>query len=186
MASWNPIQYGAFLEWRTRPSRDLAQRVNIVAPRNIVDLGCGPGNSTAVCAERWPSASILGLDSSSEMIATARATQPERRWTVGDISEWALQPLKPDEQVDLIFSSAALQWIGDHATAFPRLAEKLSPGGVLAVQMPALRRDAQSDYAGNGRRGPMASMVSRWSGQGMALAPVRVLLRDPRARYEVA
>lgn len=137
MASWNPIQYGTFLEWRTRPSRDLAQRVTIFEPRNIVDLGCGPGNSTAVCAERWPSASILGLDSSPEMIATARATQPDRRWTVGDISEWALQPLKPGEQVDLIFSSAALQWIADHGTVFPRLAEKLSPGGVLAVQMPA-------------------------------------------------
>jgi trans-aconitate 2-methyltransferase len=114
----------------------LVQRINI-EPRQIVDLGCGPGNSTAVCAERWPSASILGLDSSLEMIAAARAAQPDRRWAVGDIGEWVLQPLKPGEHVDLIFSSAALQWIDDHATVFPRLVEKLSPGGVLAVHMPA-------------------------------------------------
>jgi trans-aconitate 2-methyltransferase len=137
MASWNPTQYGIFLDWRTRPSRDLAQRINIAAPRQIIDLGCGPGNSTAVCSERWPAASIRGLDSSPEMIASARAAQPDRCWTVGDIGEWALQPLKPEEQVDLIFSSAALQWIDDHATVFPRLIEKLSPGGVLAAQMPA-------------------------------------------------
>jgi trans-aconitate 2-methyltransferase len=137
MASWNPTQYGAFLDWRTRPSRDLAQRINITAPRRIIDLGCGPGNSTAVCAERWPAASILGLDSSPEMIASARASQPDRCWMIGDIGEWALQPLGTGEQVDLIFSSAALQWIEDHATVFPRLLEKLSPGGVLAVQMPA-------------------------------------------------
>jgi trans-aconitate 2-methyltransferase len=137
MASWNPAQYRTFLEWRTRPSRDLAQRINIAAPRQIVDLGCGPGNSTAVCAERWPAASILGLDSSPEMIAAARAAQPDRCWAVGDIGEWAFQPSKPGEQVDLIFSSAALQWIEDHATVFPRLVEKLAPGGVLAAHMPA-------------------------------------------------
>jgi trans-aconitate 2-methyltransferase len=137
MASWNPTQYGAFLDWRTRPSRDLVQRINLTAPRKIVDLGCGPGNSTSVCAERWPEASILGLDSSPEMIAAARAANPDRCWAVGDIGEWALQPLEPEEQVDLIFSSAALQWVDDHGSVFPRLLEKLSPGGVLAVQMPA-------------------------------------------------
>jgi trans-aconitate 2-methyltransferase len=101
-----------------------------------MDLGCGPGNSTAVCAERWPAASIVGLDSSPEMIASARASQPDRCWMIGDIGKWALQPPKPGERVDLIFSSAALQWIDDHATVFPRLVEKLSPGGVLAAQMP--------------------------------------------------
>jgi trans-aconitate 2-methyltransferase len=71
------------------------------------------------------------------MIASARASQPDRCWIVGDIGEWILQPPKPGEQVDLIFSSAALQWVDDHATVFPRLIEKLSPGGVLAAQMPA-------------------------------------------------
>src|SRR4051812_27960204 len=133
MANWSPTQYGTFLDSRTRPSRDLAQRINIAAPRQIIDLGCGPGNSIAVCAERWPQASILGLDSSPEMIAEARAAQPHRCWAVGDIGEWASQPSNPGEQVDLIFSSAALQWIDDHGTVFPRLLEKLSPGGVLAA-----------------------------------------------------
>jgi trans-aconitate 2-methyltransferase len=71
------------------------------------------------------------------MIAAARAAQPDRSWAVGDIGEWALQPLKPGEQLDLIFSSAALQWVEDHATLFPRLIQKLSPGGILAAQMPA-------------------------------------------------
>lgn len=137
MASWNPALYGTFLDWRTRPSRDLVERINITAPQRIIDLGCGPGNSTAACAERWPAASILGLDSSPEMIASARASHPDRSWMVGDIREWALQPANPREQVDLIFSSAALQWVDDHATVFPHLLGKLSPGGMLAVQMPA-------------------------------------------------
>jgi trans-aconitate 2-methyltransferase len=137
MAIWNPTQYGTFLDWRTRPSRDLEQRINITAPQRIIDLGCGPGNSTAECAERRPAASILGLDSSLEMIASTCAIPPDRCWIVRDIGEWVLQLSKPGEQFDVIFSSAAFQWVGDHATVFPRLMEKLSPGGVLAVQMPA-------------------------------------------------
>ena len=136
MPVWNPAVYETFLDLRTRPSRDLAQRVPI-SPASIIDLGCGTGNSTAVCAENWPEASIVGLDSSAEMIAAARVAQPDRRWMQGDIAQWVFQPLKPVERVDLIFSSAALQWIDDHATLFPRLLHQLSPGGVLAVQMPA-------------------------------------------------
>lgn len=137
MASWNPKQYATFLDWRTRPALDLAQRINIRSPRKIIDLGCGPGNSTAVCAERWPEASIVGLDSSPEMIAAARASQPERSWMVGDIGEWIRNSSTPEGGIDLIFSSAALQWIDDHETVFPALLEKLSHGGVLAAQMPA-------------------------------------------------
>src|SRR5690242_5057856 len=114
MASWNPAQYSTFLDLRTRPSHDLAQRIHIDAPRRIIDLGCGPGNSTAVCAERWPVASIVGLDSSPDMIRSARAGQPDRCWRVSDIAEWASERLKVEERFDLIFSCAALQWIDDH------------------------------------------------------------------------
>ena len=136
MPTWNPAEYETYLDLRTRPSRDLAQRVPIT-PARIIDLGCGPGNSTAVCAERWPTAAIVGLDSSAEMIASARAAQPDRSWITGDIGEWVRQPDSAEDRVDLIFSSAALQWVEDHASVFPRLLQKLAPGGVLACQMPA-------------------------------------------------
>lgn len=100
----------------------------------MIDLGCGPGNSTAVCAERWPHASILGIDASAEMIEAARASRPDLRWSVRDIGEWIASD---DGEVDVIFSCAALQWVDDHAGIFPRLLRKLSPGGALAVHMPA-------------------------------------------------
>lgn len=135
--SWNPVQYGTFLEWRTRPSRDLAQRIDLPSPRRIIDLGCGPGNSTEVCAARWPSASILGIDHSPEMLEAARTAHPTTHFEVGDIAEWVRQAPDPAMPVDLIFSSAALQWVENHAEVFPRLLLKLAPGGVLAVQMPA-------------------------------------------------
>lgn len=138
MSDWNPSLYGTFLEWRTRPSRDLVRRLGDMAPRRIVDLGCGPGNSTAICRERWPGAEIQGLDGSPEMIAAARAAYPGGTWRVDDIGEWTRRPQShADDPLDLILSSAALQWVDDHSVIFPRLLDKLAPGGVLAVQMPA-------------------------------------------------
>ena len=134
MTAWDPAVYLAFGEQRTRPARDLARSVDIAAPRRVIDLGCGPGNSTAVCAERWPEASIVGLDGSEAMIAKARAADPGREWIVGDIGEWARSS---GEQFDVIFANAALQWVPDHAALFPQLVAKLAPGGALAVQMPA-------------------------------------------------
>src|SRR5215471_19768799 len=137
MSNWNPTLYGTFLDWRTRPSRDLARRLSDISPRRIVDLGCGPGNSTAICAELWPTAAILGLDSSHEMIAAARAAHPDRHWLVGDIGEWVRCPIESEPPIDLIFSCAALQWVEDHASVFPSLVARLAPGGLLAAHMPA-------------------------------------------------
>lgn len=134
MPSWEPTQYLRFDAERTRPCRDLAGRIGLPAPRRIIDLGCGPGNSTAILAERWPSAEITGLDRSAEMIAAARASAIESKvhWRVGDISEWA----RGEERFDLVFSNAALQWTPNHAELFPRLMDRVAPGGALAMQVP--------------------------------------------------
>jgi trans-aconitate 2-methyltransferase len=135
MSGWSPGQYLTFAEWRTRPSRDLAQRVDVAEPRRIVDLGCGPGNSSNVCAERWPNAFILGIDNSAAMIEMAHSTYPHLEWRLADISDWIRQ--SNGERFDIIFSNAALQWLDGHSQLFPRLLDHLSPGGALAVQMPA-------------------------------------------------
>ena len=129
MPSWSPSQYLKFSEERTRPCRDLAARVDLAAPHRIIDLGCGPGNSTEVLAERWPAAELTGLDSSADMIAKASAAHPEWTWVAGDIAQWAAG----GHHYDLAFSNAALQWVPDHAALFPRL---LASADVLAVQVP--------------------------------------------------
>jgi trans-aconitate 2-methyltransferase len=133
MPTWNPELYLLFEEDRTVPVRDLAARVPIEHMNTIIDLGCGPGNSTAVLAERWPDASILGLDNSAEMLEHARGRYPRQRWVHGGISEWAASA---NEQYDLVFSNAALQWIGDHASLYPALFAHVAPGGKFAVQVP--------------------------------------------------
>ena len=132
MPTWNASQYLKFADERTQPCRDLASRVPLVQPRSIIDLGCGPGNSTQVLADRWPAAELTGLDNSAEMIAQACASHPDRHWTTAHIAEWA----EGGQRYDVVFSNAALQWLPDHRRLFPGLMDRVAPGGALAVQMP--------------------------------------------------
>ncbi len=131
MPSWNPNQYLKFDDERTRPCRDLVARIQLEKPRRIVDLGCGPGNSTGVVAQRWPEADIAGVDSSEQMIRAAREKYPNLKWEQGDIAKWT-----PPAPCDLVFSNAAFQWVPDHARVMPHLFWQVAPDGALAFQVP--------------------------------------------------
>ena len=133
MPTWDADQYLLYNDQRTRPCRELAARISVPAPRTAIDLGCGPGNSTAVLAERWPQAELTGLDSSPEMIAAAKKSHPKINWQIADIAAWANEN---GPAYDLIFSNAALQWVDNHPATFARLLHRVTPGGALAVQMP--------------------------------------------------
>ncbi|MDP6345630.1 MAG: methyltransferase domain-containing protein, partial [Alphaproteobacteria bacterium] len=128
---WEPGQYLAFGDLRLRPAIDLLARVGLGEPALIYDLGCGPGNTTALLRRRWPDARIIGIDASAEMLAKARQASPDVDFRQADVAIWS-----PPEAPALIFSNAALHWLSDHHGLFPRLFGMLAPGGVLAVQMP--------------------------------------------------
>lgn len=132
MPQWNPTTYLQYAAERGRPFVDLVARVPI-EPRTIVDLGCGAGNLSEVLRGRWPGATILGIDSSPEMIERARRDDADPRTTyeLGDIATW-----RPDAPVDLIISNAAFQWVPDQLDVIPRIREYVSPGGVLGFQVP--------------------------------------------------
>ena len=129
--TWNPDQYHQFKDARSAPARDLQALIPERPYAQIVDLGCGTGEQTAQLAQRFPQATVLGLDSSAEMLAKAGAQQlPNLRFQQGDIQELS-------GSFDLLYSNAALQWLPDHPRLLARLWEHLRPGGVLAVQVPA-------------------------------------------------
>ncbi|MBT8208559.1 MAG: methyltransferase domain-containing protein [Acidimicrobiia bacterium] len=128
---WEPDVYLRFADHRARPGYELLARIPDVSPSLIVDLGCGTGSLTGALEERWPTAEVIGIDSSAEMIAKASATQYRVDWKIADISDW--EPTRP---VDVIYSNATLHWLDDHRHLFSRLRSYLAPGGVLAVQMP--------------------------------------------------
>jgi trans-aconitate 2-methyltransferase len=129
--SWDDAQYLKFADQRTRPARELLARVPPISARRVVDLGCGPGNSTALLRERWPEARVTGVDSSSEMLERARKDHPAIEWQQGDALSFESR-----EPLDVLFANALLQWLPDHAQLLPRWFEQLQPGGVLALQMP--------------------------------------------------
>jgi trans-aconitate 2-methyltransferase len=131
MPTWDDSQYLKFADERTRPARELLSRVPLDDAGYIVDLGCGPGNSTALLKARWPTARVVGVDNSEEMLNRARTDWPELEWIDADALSF-----EPDGRVDLIFANALLHWLPDHGSLIPRLLEYLRPGGVLAVQMP--------------------------------------------------
>ncbi|HSU37185.1 MAG TPA: trans-aconitate 2-methyltransferase [Propionibacteriaceae bacterium] len=132
MTQWDPTTYLQFADERARPFVDLVSRVRAAQPTSVVDLGCGPGSLTASLADRWPSAEIVGLDSSPDMIAQAEAYGGARvSFAVQDLQDWT-----PREPVDVIVSNAALQWVPGHRELLPRLVQALAPGGWLAFQVP--------------------------------------------------
>lgn len=130
---WDPGQYLRYGGHRIRPAIELFQRIELDAPETCYDLGCGGGEIAIAMTQRWPGANVVGLDASSEMLAKGRAAPggDNVAWLEADIDTWA-----PDAPADVIYSNAALHWLGGHADLFPRLMGFLKPGGVLAVQMP--------------------------------------------------
>ena len=131
MADWDPALYRRFEDERTRPAVDLLGRVPLTQGRSIYDLGCGPGNSTALLVDRFGADAVTGLDSSEAMLASARLRLPRLPFRLADATTW-----RPAEAADLIYTNAVLQWVPDHRTLLPRLYGLLAPGGVLAIQMP--------------------------------------------------
>ena len=130
-ATWDPAQYLKWSDHRLRPAVDLLQRIAVANPTDVVDLGCGTGNVTALLRARWPAARMTGVDASPSMLERARASDPGVEWRQADVATWA-----PPAPVDVLFSNATLHWIDGHATLFPRLLRLVAPGGALAVQMP--------------------------------------------------
>jgi trans-aconitate 2-methyltransferase len=132
MTSWSPNSYLQFGDERTRPAVDLVSRVELDSPGRVIDLGCGPGNSTQVLRQRWPRARVVGMDSSAEMIASATESYPDQHWVLGCLQQW-----HADLPQDLVFSNAALQWVPDHVALTRHLFAQVAPGGALAFQIPS-------------------------------------------------
>ena len=128
---WSARPYLKFEDERTRPPRDLLAQVPLDSPRRVVDLGCGPGNSTELLIQRFRHAEVIGVDSSPDMLRQARAQLPSCRFIEGDLSTWM-----PEAGTELLFANAVFHWVPEHPRVLARLLQSLPEGGVLAVQMP--------------------------------------------------
>jgi trans-aconitate 2-methyltransferase len=130
--TWDPDRYLTYADERGRPFVELVARIGAAKPAAVVDLGCGPGNLTALLRERWPEADIHGVDASREMIAKARDVDPTITFEVADLRTWA----DSADPVDVLVSNATLQWVPGHLELLPALVTRVRPGGWLAFQVP--------------------------------------------------
>ncbi|MCM6777422.1 trans-aconitate 2-methyltransferase [Nocardia sp. CDC159] len=126
---WDPQQYLAFDDHRSRPFFDLLGRVRAEHPRRVVDLGCGPGHLTTALGQRWPEAIVEASDSSPEMVAAARARGVTA--SLLDVRDW-----QPEPDTDVVICNAVLQWVTGHTTLLAEWAAKLPGGAWLAIQVP--------------------------------------------------
>jgi len=131
MTDWSPATYLKFEDERTRPARDLLAHVRPDRVRKVVDVGCGPGNSTELLASRYPEGEIIGIDNSPAMLEEARRRLPNVRFEFADAAAWT-----PEARVDLVFANATYHWIAHHLEQLTRVLSALSAGATLAVQMP--------------------------------------------------
>jgi trans-aconitate 2-methyltransferase len=129
--TWDPDRYLLYADERGRPFVELLARVAAEAPRLVADLGCGPGNLTALLARRWPDAEVVGVDSSPAMVERARAGDLPVRFEIGDVRTW-----RPSAPVDVLVSNATYQWVPGHLDLLPTLVGHVRPGGWFAFQVP--------------------------------------------------
>jgi trans-aconitate 2-methyltransferase len=133
MSDWNPEQYRRFAAERAQPFHDLLALIEHGSIQRAVDLGCGPGELTALAAEQLGIADMVGIDNSRAMLdKTVDHTSNSVRFEYGDIGQWT-----SEGDLDLVLAAASLQWIPDHVEVMRRWSGALRPGGQIAIQVPA-------------------------------------------------
>lgn len=129
---WNPDIYNKFKNERYQPFYDLISHVADRPVMDVIDLGCGTGELTAVLAERFSAKMVLGIDTSAEMLSRA----PQRSNLSFQLKSIEAQA-EEHKTWDLIVANASLQWTDNHRELFPKIISRLNKNGQLAIQMPS-------------------------------------------------
>lgn len=133
MSDWNSEQYSKFKRERTLPTVDLANAIITDNVKSVLDIGCGIGNSTAVIKKRFPEANVIGIDSSEDMLNSARRNNPNIEFIKLDAGK---EIENITERFDVVFSNACIQWIPDHKNLLKNFMKLLNDDGILAIQTP--------------------------------------------------
>ena len=133
--TWDAEEYSSSSGAQQKWARELLPKLRLSGSEHVLDIGCGDGKVTAEIAEHLPDGSILGIDSSAEMIAFARENFPPACFPNVGFEQCDARTLAFDAEFDVVFSNACLHWVVDHAPVLRGIAKSLRPGGRILLQM---------------------------------------------------
>lgn len=120
--------------WRTVANSAAYLRPHLRPGIALLDVGCGPGSLTVDLARELAPGRIVGIDSSPDVVAEARATASEAGVDVdlrtGDVYDLDL----PDDSFDVVHAHQLLQHLTDPVAALVEMRRVCRPGGVVAVR----------------------------------------------------
>ncbi|MCP4181395.1 MAG: methyltransferase domain-containing protein [bacterium] len=129
---------GTYDSWAKHQCR-IAKTLSACIPEfakinNLLDLGCGTGNSIESVNLLFPEAEILGVDIAAGMIDYCREKWIDYEninFYHGDVEN-----LELSQKYDLIISSCSLQWVSDFKKTLNKYLNCLNQGGYLALAIP--------------------------------------------------
>jgi len=141
--AWNADLYDQSHSFVWKMAVGLLELLNPQQGERILDLGCGTGALTAQIAAAG--CSVVGIDSSPEMIDQARRSFPALHFAVADARTFAL-----DGQFDAVFSNAVLHWVKEPDLAVSRIRAVLRLAGRFVAE-----------FGGRGNTRQMADALKR-------------------------
>jgi trans-aconitate 2-methyltransferase len=132
---WNAKDYAKHSSTQQVWARELISKLKLNGHESLLDIGCGDGKITAEIAGYVPDGTVVGVDSSKEMIELARVDFIKNEYPNLSFQVMDARYLPFQERFDVVFSNAALHWIKDHRAVIAGIQKSLKPGGRILLQM---------------------------------------------------
>ncbi len=139
--------------WRTAENSAAYLLPHLAPGKDLLDVGCGPGNLTCDLAARVAPGRAVGIDAAEEVVAAAREEAGRRgvevEFAPGDVYALTFG----DDEFDVVHAHQVLQHLTDPVAALAELRRVVRPDGLVAVR--------DSDYAAM-TWAPAEPRLDRW------------------------
>ena len=132
---WNAVDYAKSSSVQQQWARELIRKLNLKGNESLLDIGSGDGKVTAEIASLLPNGSVMGIDSSKDMIVLAQRMYPRDAFINLQFQREDANNLPFENEFDVIFSNATLHWILDHSPVLRGIFAGLKRNGKVLLQM---------------------------------------------------